>query len=221
MANPSSSADAELDSVGQSDTAARQRELVAWLTRRRAASGLSQADLARLMRTSQPAVARLESGDHDVHLSTLLRYAEVLGLSLDIVEGVAARPPQSARIDAGERAKGQPEREPEQSGTATVSEVADGPDPDHVLTWRQRKVLEVILDSAQRRGYSPSLREIGEAVGLTSTSSVAFQLATLESKGYLRRDAGRPRSVEIRLPGHTATRPGLEIDGGDPGGGVP
>jgi repressor LexA len=76
-----------------------------------------------------------------------------------------------------------------------------------VLTWRQRKVLQVIRESVQRRGYPPSMREIGEAVGLTSTSSVSYQLSTLQSKGYLRRDAGRPRTVEVRLPGHPAVRP--------------
>jgi len=62
-------------------------------------------------------------------------------------------------------------------------------------------VLEVIRDSVERRGYPPSMREIGEAVGLTSTSSVAHQLATLQRKGYLRRDANRPRAVEVTLPG--------------------
>jgi repressor LexA len=86
-------------------------------------------------------------------------------------------------------------------------ETPDHPDPSHVLTWRQRKVLQVIRDSVQRRGYPPSMREIGEAVGLTSTSSVSYQLSTLQSKGYLRRDAGRPRTVEVRLPGHPAVRP--------------
>jgi repressor LexA len=62
------------------------------------------------------------------------------------------------------------------------------------------------------------MREIGEAVGLTSTSSVSYQLSTLQSKGYLRRDAGRPRTVEVRLPGHPAVRPdaeGPEEDGLD------
>ena len=81
------------------------------------------------------------------------------------------------------------------------------PDPDHVLTWRQRKVLQVIRDSVQKRGYPPSMREIGEAVGLTSTSSVSYQLSTLQRKGYLHRDVGRPRTVEVRLPGHPAVRP--------------
>ena len=86
-------------------------------------------------------------------------------------------------------------------------ETPDKPDPDHVLTWRQRKVLQVIRESVQKRGYPPSLREIGEAVGLTSTSSVSYQLSTLQRKGYLRRDVGRPRTVEVRLPGHPAVRP--------------
>ncbi|MBO0820128.1 MAG: transcriptional repressor LexA [Nocardiopsaceae bacterium] len=76
-----------------------------------------------------------------------------------------------------------------------------------MLTWRQRKVLQVIRESVQRRGYPPSMREIGEAVGLTSTSSVSYQLSTLQNKGYLRRDAGRPRTVEVRLPGHQPVRP--------------
>ena len=93
-----------------------------------------------------------------------------------------------------------------------VPDLPDQPDPDHVLTWRQRKVLQVIRDSVQRRGYPPSMREIGEAVGLTSTSSVSYQLSTLQNKGYLRRDAGRPRTVEVRLPGHPAVRPDSGID---------
>ena len=63
------------------------------------------------------------------------------------------------------------------------------------LTVRQRRVLEVIRNSVDRRGYPPSLREIGEAVGLTSPSSVAHQLSTLERKGFLRRDPNRPRAI--------------------------
>jgi len=82
------------------------------------------------------------------------------------------------------------------------------------LTWRQRKVLQVIRDSVQRRGYPPSMREIGEAVGLTSTSSVSYQLSTLQRKGYLHRDVGRPRTVEVRLPGHPAVRPEQNANGG-------
>lgn len=65
------------------------------------------------------------------------------------------------------------------------------------LTPRQRKVLEVIRSSVQRRGYPPSLREIGEAVGLTSPSSVAHQLSMLERLGYIRRDPNLPRAIEV------------------------
>jgi repressor LexA len=112
---------------------------------------------------------------------------------------------------AGSR-RGRPGRKPRGSAPTAVADIPDKPDPDHVLTWRQRKVLQVIRDSVQRRGYPPSMREIGEAVGLTSTSSVSYQLSTLQNKGYLRRDAGRPRTVEVRLPGHPAVRPEPEAD---------
>ena len=105
------------------------------------------------------------------------------------------------------RPKGRPGRKPKGSVPVVALETPDKPDPDHVLTWRQRKVLQVIRESVQKRGYPPSMREIGEAVGLTSTSSVSYQLSTLQKKGYLHRDVGRPRTVEVRLPGHPAVRP--------------
>ncbi len=81
-----------------------------------------------------------------------------------------------------------------------VQEFPDGPPDAAGLTTRQRRVLEVIRDSVQRRGYPPSVREIGEAVGLTSTSSVSHQLSMLQKKGFLRRDPNRPRAVDVRLP---------------------
>ncbi|WP_425300057.1 transcriptional repressor LexA [Nocardia farcinica] len=81
----------------------------------------------------------------------------------------------------------------EESGVA-VDPALNGAD----LTVRQRKVLEVIRTSVNERGYPPSIREIGDAVGLTSTSSVAHQLRALERKGYLRRDPNRPRAVDVR-----------------------
>ncbi|HET6910242.1 MAG TPA: transcriptional repressor LexA [Mycobacteriales bacterium] len=81
-----------------------------------------------------------------------------------------------------------------------MREIPDGPPDAAGLTPRQRRVLEVIRDSVERRGYPPSMREIGEAVGLTSTSSVAHQLSTLEKKGFLRRDPNRPRAVEVKVP---------------------
>ncbi|WP_141583081.1 transcriptional repressor LexA [Actinomadura sp. WMMA1423] len=87
-----------------------------------------------------------------------------------------------------------------------VRELPDGPMDETGLTQRQRMVLEVIRDSVQRRGYPPSMREIGEAVGLTSTSSVSHQLRALQRKGFLRRDPNRPRAVEVRVPGATPVR---------------
>jgi repressor LexA len=72
--------------------------------------------------------------------------------------------------------------------------------PESALTERQRTILQVIRASVTSRGYPPSIREIGDAVGLTSTSSVAHQLRTLERKGYLRRDPNRPRAVDVRSP---------------------
>ncbi|WP_420810149.1 transcriptional repressor LexA [Halopolyspora algeriensis] len=65
------------------------------------------------------------------------------------------------------------------------------------LTPRQRNVLESIRTWMREHGYPPSVREIGNAVGLTSTSSVAYQLRVLERKGYLRRDPHRPRTVGV------------------------
>jgi repressor LexA len=78
---------------------------------------------------------------------------------------------------------------------------AVGPD----LTARQRRIIEVIEDSVQRYGYAPTMREIGEAAGLASTSSVSHQLSVLQQKGYLSRDAGRPRTAVLRLPAEPVT----------------
>ncbi|WP_263119360.1 transcriptional repressor LexA [Cellulomonas sp. RIT-PI-Y] len=68
------------------------------------------------------------------------------------------------------------------------------------LTPRQRLVLETVRASVESRGYPPSMREIGDAVGLTSPSSVKHQLTSLERKGYLRRDPNRPRAIEVVQP---------------------
>ncbi|WP_245930374.1 transcriptional repressor LexA [Allonocardiopsis opalescens] len=87
---------------------------------------------------------------------------------------------------------------------AASAQVREAGDDNSGLTERQRRVLEVIRESVERRGYPPSMREIGEAVGLTSTSSVSHQLTTLQRKGFLRRDPNRPRAVEVRLPGDSA-----------------
>jgi DNA-directed RNA polymerase specialized sigma subunit len=105
------------------------------------------------------------------------------------------------------RPRRRPGRKPKGSVPVVVVETPDKPDPNHVLTWRQRKILQVIRDSVLKRGYPPSMQEIADAVGLTSTSSVLYQLGILQRKGYLHRDAGRPRSMEVRLPGRPPVRP--------------
>lgn len=71
-----------------------------------------------------------------------------------------------------------------------------GPD---ALTPRQRQVVEFIDAEVRRRGYPPSVREIGEAVGLSSSSTVHAHLAALQDKGYLRRDPTKPRAIEVTL----------------------
>lgn len=68
------------------------------------------------------------------------------------------------------------------------------------LTRRQRLVLETISEAVATHGYPPTMREIGDAVGLTSSSSVAHQLQALERKGFLRRDPKRPRAMEVVMP---------------------
>jgi len=81
-----------------------------------------------------------------------------------------------------------------------VAELPDGPPDATGLTPRQQRCLNVIRESIEERGYPPSMREIGEKVGLTSSSSVAHQLRTLEHKGYLKRDPNRPRALTVFNP---------------------
>jgi len=69
------------------------------------------------------------------------------------------------------------------------------------LTPRRRQIVDTIDDSVRRNGYAPSMREIGQAVGLASTSSVAYQLDVLEQEGYLSREARRPRTAALRASG--------------------
>ncbi len=65
------------------------------------------------------------------------------------------------------------------------------------LTPRQQQVLEFVDSEVRRKGYPPSVREIGEAVGLSSSSTVHAHLAALQDKGYLRRDPTKPRAIEV------------------------
>jgi len=74
------------------------------------------------------------------------------------------------------------------------------------VTPRQRRIVEFIRQTVQERGYPPTVREIGEAVGLTSSSSVHAQLANLERRGFLHRDPSKPRAMELRGDGSSRTQ---------------
>jgi repressor LexA len=105
------------------------------------------------------------------------------------------------------------------TGTGSVAErgpgtVTEFPEPAETpgLTPRQSRILAVIRDSVERRGYPPSVREIGEAVGLASPSSVAHQLSALQKKGFLRRDPNRPRAVDVRQSDEAGAAAGAADD---------
>jgi repressor LexA len=73
------------------------------------------------------------------------------------------------------------------------------------ISARQREILDLILETVQERGYPPSVREIGEAVGLSSPSTVHSHLSALVKGGYLRRDPSKPRAIEVTDPGRDIT----------------
>jgi len=98
----------------------------------------------------------------------------------------------------------------------TADQTPGGPDLDPTLTPRQQQIVRFISGWIHEHGYSPSIREIGRAVGLASTSSVKHQLSALQAKGHLRREAGCPRTVEVRRPGQVSVPPA----GIPPGGGL-
>jgi repressor LexA len=83
------------------------------------------------------------------------------------------------------------------AGTAKTSAPGASSSVPVGLTDRQRQVLEFIDREIRERGYPPSVREIGEAVGLSSPSTVHAHLAALQDKGYLRRDPSKPRALEV------------------------
>ncbi len=101
-------------------------------------------------------------------------------------------------------------RGPGRPKNSTIAEFP-GHDPGDGLTARQRTILSVIRDAVQDRGFPPSMREIGDAVGLQSTSSVSHQLAVLEHKGYIRRDPNKPRALDVRMPGETDEAPASQF----------
>lgn len=122
------------------------------------------------------------------------------------------------------RRRGRPKASDVSAEMAALGEIhplPDGPADITGLTPRQRRILEVIKDAVDSRGYPPSIREMGDAVGLASSSSVAHQLKVLEQKGFLRRDPFRPRALEVLLPAagtggpavRSATETGLDETG--------
>lgn len=93
----------------------------------------------------------------------------------------------------------EPETRENDNAQADIQALPGQPPGTDELSDRQLKVLDAIREWMRQHGYPPSVREIGDAVGLTSTSSVAYQLRVLEKKGYLRRDPHRPRTVGVLL----------------------
>jgi repressor LexA len=189
----------------QVQAARRNRELIAQLAQWRAKNGPSQAETAKRMHTSQPAVARLESHQHDAQLSTLARYVAAIGLSLHFVlEDSKAGTPIWASVAEGPRLIDSAMPPSELSGIAVEDLFAGVTSPDHTLTVRaeishhsdsgtelsplQSKILAIISDSSGRLGRPPSRKEIGREAGLRSMSSVSEELAALERMGYLRTD---------------------------------
>lgn len=97
------------------------------------------------------------------------------------------------------------------SMVARVTSLPDGPPDETGLTPRQQAILRVIRQTMEDRGYPPSVREIGEGVGLTSPSSVAHQLATLERLGFLRKDPNRPRALVVADPHAESAEPDRSV----------
>jgi len=93
-----------------------------------------------------------------------------------------------------------------QGSPATVSELPDAAPDVTGLTPRQQRILNVLREAIEQRGYPPSIREIGDLVGLASSSSVAHQLRVLEQKGFIKRDPNRPRALEVFIPELMAAR---------------
>lgn len=97
-----------------------------------------------------------------------------------------------------------------------VSVNASGPpDDSRELSRRQKEILQVIRESVQSRGYPPSLREIAQAVGLASPSTVSYHLSVLEERGFLSRGSGLPRTTVELSPGHEAGQsaaPGADVE---------
>ncbi|MDE0699481.1 MAG: transcriptional repressor LexA [Acidimicrobiaceae bacterium] len=88
------------------------------------------------------------------------------------------------------------------SSTVTEATMSD------TLTTRQREILDVIVSHVHERGYPPSVREIGEAVGLRSPATVKCHLDNLRDAGYLKRDLAKPRAIQVNYTGSNSTATG-------------
>jgi repressor LexA len=86
------------------------------------------------------------------------------------------------------------------------------------LSDKQRSILDMIQRSVSQRGYPPSMREIGDAVGLASLSSVTHQLNQLELSGYIRRDPNRPRALEVLIELPSSASEALDFENSTPVG---
>lgn len=97
-------------------------------------------------------------------------------------------------------------RTPKDRNTERFTTTDDLVQSNDRLTERQRTILECIEQSMRDRNYPPSVREIGEAVGLSSSSTVHSHLSTLQKLGYLRRDPTKPRAIEVRFDPATGSQ---------------
>jgi repressor LexA len=137
------------------------------------------------MTTKENSVAKELSGDDGARRSGSTRGA---------ASGVGGRSGSSPATGTARRALGRP-------SNSTIAALPDGAaDSGDGLTARQRVILNIIREAVEARGYPPSMREICDAAGLASTSSVSHQLTVLEQKGFIRRDPNRPRALEVRSP---------------------
>jgi repressor LexA len=129
----------------------------------------------------------------------------------------ALTPPDGETIEEASVRRDEPGTDSIEGGAtgrlASVHPLPGVEDGSGELTARQRLILGTIRDSVEHRGYPPSMREIGKAVGLASPSSVKHQLTALERKGYLRRDPGRPRAMEVVHPDDPRTDQRLAATG--------
>ncbi|MGL4831777.1 MAG: transcriptional repressor LexA [Propionibacteriaceae bacterium] len=108
--------------------------------------------------------------------------------------------------------RGRPSNKSVMDQVGNIVELVDGNMDADGLTPRQRKLLTVMRDSIESVGYPPTIRELGDLVGLASPSSVQHQLRQLEARGYIHRDPNRPRAMVLRLPDSLSPVPSDDRD---------